>query len=243
MTAVEQVVELVVRFGFWLVARSFFRVRVIGSENIPRRGPALLVANHVTFLDGFLIGSSVRPIVRFLVWKPYYQLRMIHWALRLARAIPVGTGPHDSAASVRGARRQLRRGQVVCIFPEGFITRTGQMLPFRRGLEKIVQGLDVPVIPIHLDGLWGSMFSFAGGRAFWKWPRHLRHPAIISFGPPMPASSTTHEVEQAVRQLGDDAVALREGRRDTRLAAGDHAVRQTEAVGANREAVAARDAR
>jgi acyl-[acyl-carrier-protein]-phospholipid O-acyltransferase/long-chain-fatty-acid--[acyl-carrier-protein] ligase len=199
--------ELLVRLAFWVVTRGLFRIRVVGGENIPDRGPALLVANHVTFLDGFIIGFYVQPVIRFLVWRPYYRLRLLNWGFRLARAIPVGTGPHDVAGAIRSARRELERGQVVCIFPEAFITRTGHLLPFRRGLETIVRGLDVPIIPVHLDGLWGSIFSFEGGKAFWKMPRHLRHPAIISFGAPMPASSTTHEVRDVIRELGTGANA------------------------------------
>lgn len=197
----ERLAELIVRPAYWLVARSLFRIRVAGCENIPGRGPALLVANHVTFLDGFIIGFCVRPVVRFLVWRPYYRLRLLNWGLRLTRAIPVGTGPHDMAESIRRARQELEHGQMVCVFPEGFITRTGDLLPFKRGLEKIMHGLDVPIIPIYLDGLWGSLFSFEGGRAFWKWPRHLRHPGTISFGAPMPSSSTVNEVRQAIQEL------------------------------------------
>ncbi|MBZ5591709.1 MAG: 1-acyl-sn-glycerol-3-phosphate acyltransferase [Acidobacteriia bacterium] len=200
--------ELVVRLAYWVVARGLFRIRVVGRENIPRRGPALLAANHVTFMDAFIIGYCVRPVVRFLVWRPYYRLKLLNWGLRLARAIPVGTGPHDLAGAIRAARRELGQGQIVCIFPEAFITRTGNLLPFRRGLEVIARGLDVPIIPIHLDGLWGSIFSFEGGRAFWKWPRRLRHPAIISFGAPMPASSTTNEVRDVIQELGAEAGAL-----------------------------------
>jgi acyl-[acyl-carrier-protein]-phospholipid O-acyltransferase/long-chain-fatty-acid--[acyl-carrier-protein] ligase len=199
----ERFTELVVRFAYWLVTRGLFRIRVVGYENIPCRGPALLVANHVTFLDGFIIGFFVRRVVRFLVFRPYYRLRLLNWGLRLARAIPVGTGPHDLVNCIRRARHELEQGEMVCIFPEGFITRTGNLLPFKRGLEKIMHGLDVPIIPIYLDGLWGSMFSFEGGRAFWKWPRHLLHPGTVCFGAPMPPSSAANEVRQAIRELGD----------------------------------------
>ena len=89
----------------------------------------------------------------------------------------------------------------MCIFAEGSITRTGNMLSFHRGLEKIVEGLDVPVIPVHLGGVWGSLFSFAGGKFFWKWPRRILDPVTVSFGKPMPANSTAGEVRQAVGEL------------------------------------------
>ena len=109
-----------------------------------------------------------------------------------------------------GARRNWTPGHVVCIFAEGAISRTGNLLPFKRGLEKIVDGLDVPVIPVHLDRLWGSIFSFAGGRFFWKWPKRVPYPVTVSFGEPMPADATAHEVaagHPGTRQRGGRACA------------------------------------
>jgi acyl-[acyl-carrier-protein]-phospholipid O-acyltransferase/long-chain-fatty-acid--[acyl-carrier-protein] ligase len=181
--------DFLVRFGFRLVVRPLFRVRILGREHIPPRGPALLVSNHLTYFDGFLIGSCLRPIVRFLVWKPYYDHKLLTWGLRLAKAIPIWTRPHSAAQAIARSRAELARGHVVCIFAEGSISRTGDLLPFQRGLEAIVRGLDVPVIPVRLD--------FQGGRFL------RRHPVVVSFGAPMAASSTAHEVRQAVQQLGE----------------------------------------
>ena len=90
--------------------------------------------------------------------------------------------------SIQDARAELKAGHVVCIFAEGAISRTGNLLPFKRGMEKIVDGLDVPVVPVHLDRLWGSIFSFEGGKFFWKWPKRIPYPVTVSFGAPMPAS-------------------------------------------------------
>jgi len=185
-----------------LVVRPLFRVRILGGENIPIHGPALLVSNHLTYLDGFLIGACLEPVVRFLVWKPYYDHKLLTWGFRLAKAIPIWTRPHSAAQAIQRARAELARGHVICIFAEGSISRTGDLLPFQRGLEAIVRGLDVPVIPVRLDGLWESVFSFRGGRFLWKRPRTLRHPVAISFGAPMAPSSTANEVRQAVQQLG-----------------------------------------
>jgi acyl-[acyl-carrier-protein]-phospholipid O-acyltransferase/long-chain-fatty-acid--[acyl-carrier-protein] ligase len=178
-----------------------FRIRILGSEHIPSHGPAMLVSNHLTYLDGFLIGSCLRPVLRFLVWKPYYDHKLLTWGFRLAKAIPVWTKPHSAGQAIRRARAALARGQVLCVFAEGSISRTGDLLPFQRGLEAVVRGLDVPVIPVHLGGLWESVYSFEGGRCFWKRPRTLRQPVVISFGAPMPPSSTAWEVEQAVVRL------------------------------------------
>jgi acyl-[acyl-carrier-protein]-phospholipid O-acyltransferase/long-chain-fatty-acid--[acyl-carrier-protein] ligase len=156
-----------------------------------------------------LIGSSVRPVVRFLVWKPYYDHKVWSWCLRLAKAIPIWTSPHDVARAIERARGELEMGQILCVFAEGSISRTGDLLPFKRGLESIVRGLEVPIVPVHLDGLWESVFSFEGGRFLWKRPRRLRHPVVISFGAPLPASSTANKVRQAVQELGAHSLATR----------------------------------
>jgi len=185
-----------------LVARSLFRIRLLGTEHAPLRGPALLVSNHLTYLDGFVIAACVRPVVRFVVWKPYYDRKLWIWALRAAKAIPIGAGPRGAAQAIKIARGALESADVVCIFPEGAISRTGYLLPFKRGVEAISNGRGVPVIPVHLGGLWDSIFSFKGGRFFWKWPRYLRHPVFVTFGTPIPGSATAAEVRDAVGRLG-----------------------------------------
>ncbi|HLY19575.1 MAG TPA: 1-acyl-sn-glycerol-3-phosphate acyltransferase [Bryobacteraceae bacterium] len=193
--------ELLVGTTFRLVTRALFRVRVLGREHAPTDGPALLVSNHLTHLDAFLIGACFEPLVRFLVWQPYYELKLLTWGFRLAQAIPIWERPHSAAEAIGRARRELERGHIICIFAEGSISRTGDLLPFKRGLEAIARDLNAPIVPVHLAGLWESMFSFKGGRFLGKRPRRWRHPVVISFGPPMPASSTAHEVRQAVEQL------------------------------------------
>jgi acyl-[acyl-carrier-protein]-phospholipid O-acyltransferase/long-chain-fatty-acid--[acyl-carrier-protein] ligase len=193
---------LLVGFTFRLVARPLFRIRILGREHIPSRGPALLVSNHLTHLDAFLIGACIGPVVRFLVWKPYYDCKLLSWGLRMAKAIPIWTSPRSAADAIERARGELERGHILCIFAEGTISRTGTLLPFKRGLEAIARGPGAPIIPVHLGGLWESVFSFEGGRFLWKRPRYFRHPVVISFGAPMSASSTACEVRHAVEQLG-----------------------------------------
>ena len=208
--------EYLIRFLLWLLTHTIFRIRIVGQESVPFRGPALLVSNHMSHVDGFLVGASVQRFIRFMVWKPYYEMPSLNWFFRKTRAIPVGGGsPRDMVHAVRAARRELAGGHVVCIFAEGAISRTGNMLPFKRGLEKIVEGLDVPIIPVHLDRLWGSIFSFERGRFFWKWPRRVPYPVTVSFGAPMPAGSTANQVRQAIQELSAAAVAHRKTRRDT----------------------------
>jgi acyl-[acyl-carrier-protein]-phospholipid O-acyltransferase/long-chain-fatty-acid--[acyl-carrier-protein] ligase len=195
--------DFIVRYAFRLVARPLFRIRILGAEHIPEHGPALLVSNHLTYLDAFLIGACLDPVVRFLVWKPYYEHKFLTWGFRLAKAIPIWTRPHSGAYAIKRARAELARGHVICIFAEGSISRTGNLLPFQRGLEAIVRDLDVPVIPVHL--------SFKGGTGFRLWT--LRHPVVVSFGSPMPPSSRAHEVRQAVSRLDTQASHAQAGGR------------------------------
>jgi len=174
-----------VRFGVRCLILALYRVRVLGAGHVPAQGGALLVSNHVSLMDGFLVGWAARHRhVRFMIWRPYYD----HWALRgvlrALRTIPVNLGgPRAMTAAIQSARRELEAGHVVCIFAEGSVTRTGNLLPFKRGMEKIAEGLDVPVIPVHLDRVWHSIFSFAGGHFFGKTPR--RWPYSVT-GPPPP---------------------------------------------------------
>jgi acyl-[acyl-carrier-protein]-phospholipid O-acyltransferase/long-chain-fatty-acid--[acyl-carrier-protein] ligase len=209
----ESIIDRLARLACQMVAGVFFRDKIVGQENVPVRGPALLVANHVTFLDGFLIGACLPRLVRFLVWKPYFKIQPLEWFFRRIHAIPVGTDTRSEVLdAIRGARNALREGHTVCIFAEGSITRTGELLPFKRGLEKIVEGLDVPIVPMHLDGLWGSPFSLAGGRIALKMASQLRAPVTISFGAWMPPASTADQVRQAIQDLGRAGRRAKESR-------------------------------
>ena len=199
-----------VRFGVRCLIAALYRVRVLGASHVPAQGGALLVSNHVSLMDGFLAGWAARHRhVRFMIWRPYYD----HWAflgvLRALRTIPVDLGgPRAMTAAIQAARRELEAGHVVCIFAEGSVTRTGNLLPFKRGMEKIVEGLDVPVIPVHLDRVWHSIFSFAGGQFLGKTPRRWPYPVTVSFGAPLPKPVSAWAARQAVEELGSEAAEL-----------------------------------
>ena len=198
------------RFILWLFTHSLYRIRVVGVDNIPRHGPALLVSNHVSFVDAILIGASIPRFIRFMLHREYYDSRWFNWFFRLMKAIPVvPTSRRGIVESLRRARAELEAGEVVCIFAEGAISRTGHLLPFRRGFEKIVEGSNIPIIPVHLDQVWGSIFSFKEGRFFWKRPRLLPYPVTVSFGAPLPAGASVQEVRQAVQELESEAARHR----------------------------------
>ena len=201
--------EFLVRFSLWLLTHTIYRIRIVGQEHVPFRGPALLVCNHLSHVDGLLVGSCVQRFIRFLVYRPYYEHWAFHPLLKLMKAIPISAG-REALASLEQARRELQNGHVVCIFAEGSISRTGNMLPFKRGFERIVDGLDVPIVPVYLDRVWGSIFSFKGGRFFWKWP--VRVPVPGDRGVRTAASARRRplpEARLALQTLGCDLAMQR----------------------------------
>jgi len=206
----EVLPEFLIRFLFWMLTHTVYRIRITGQQHVPFRGPALLVCNHLSTVDGFLVAACVQRFIRFMVYAPYYEHRLLNGVFRRMNAIPVSEGNRKQVVqSIERAREELRQGHVVCIFPEGSISRTGNLLPFKRGMERIARDLDIPVIPVHLDGVWGSIFSFEGGRFFKKLPRRWPYPVTVSFGAPLPSSATAQEARQAVMELGAAVVEHR----------------------------------
>jgi acyl-[acyl-carrier-protein]-phospholipid O-acyltransferase/long-chain-fatty-acid--[acyl-carrier-protein] ligase len=190
--------EFLVRFSLWLLTHTIYRITIVGQENVPARGPALLVCNHLSHIDGFLVGACVQRFIRFMVYRPIYDHWLLHRPLQRMNAIPVAAG-RDARASLDRAREELKAGHVVCIFAEGAISRTGNLLPFKRGFERIAGGLDVPIIPVYLDQVWGSIFSFKGGRFFWKWPVRFPYPVTVAFGQPLASSTTAADDGTGIR--------------------------------------------
>jgi acyl-[acyl-carrier-protein]-phospholipid O-acyltransferase / long-chain-fatty-acid--[acyl-carrier-protein] ligase len=206
--------DSLLRFLMWLATHTVYRIRVHGRENIPETGGALFVANHMSFVDALLLMASTDRAIRFLMFKDIYDLPFIKPFAKMIRAIPISSElhPREMLHSLREATEAIRSGEVVCIFAEGQITRIGQLLPFRRGMERIVKGVDAPIVPVALGGIWGSIFSFEGGRFLWKMPRTIPYPVTVSFGKPMPATATPFEVREAVQELQTDAYVLHKGR-------------------------------
>ncbi len=206
--------QATIRFFVWLLSRFVYRVRTYGIENIPEQGSALLVANHVSWIDGVLILlASSRPI-RMVAYADYTQGRFKNWLSNLFGIIPIrsGDGPRALIHSLNTASDALRKGQLVCIFAEGRITRTGQLLKFERGMLKILRDTDAPVVPVCLDELWGSIFSYERGRFIWKKPKYWPYPVSISFGRPIPNVDNVDVVRSAVLELSAQSVLLRKER-------------------------------
>src|SRR5271163_3437422 len=203
--------DSLLRLLLWVATHTLYRLDVAGRERVPARGGALLVPNHVSMADAVLLIAALDRPVRFLMFKGSYDHPLVKPFARILGVIPISSdqGPREMIHSLREATQALQNGELVCIFPEGQMTRIGQMLPFRRGMERIIKGVDVPIIPVNLDGVWGSIFSFAGGRFLWKLPRHLPYPVRVTFGAPLPSTATSREARQAVQDLGTEAFLRR----------------------------------
>lgn len=171
-----QVDEFAIRFIVWVLTNIIYRVKEEGRNNIPEEGPAVLVSNHVSFVDALLIASTSPRPIRFVMDHNIFKNPMLGWFFRLVKAIPIAPEKISEKTYKEAfdtVSKVLNEGHLVCIFPEGKLTRTGQMNEFKAGIEKILERDPVPVIPIGLIGLWGSFFSHKEGSAFSKAPKRF----------------------------------------------------------------------
>jgi 1-acyl-sn-glycerol-3-phosphate acyltransferase len=159
--------EFLMRFLIWVLVNTLYRIEVRGLENIPEKGPAILVCNHVSFMDALVIGGSVRRPVRFVMDHNIFRIPVLGFIFRTARAIPIAPAREDPTALQKAFDRidaELADDEIVCLFPEGKLTRDGEMNEFKKGVEKILERRPVPVVPMALRGLWGSFFSHRDGK-------------------------------------------------------------------------------
>ena len=210
--ALRLVPDAFLRFVLLVMAATLYRVRVLGRSNVPKVGGALLTPNHVTFADGlFLVASIDRP-VRFVVYADYFHRPILGPLLRALRAIPISGagGPKQILQAFREAGRVLDEGHLICIFPEGQVTRTGTIQPFQRGMQRILKGRTTPIIPVHLDRATASFFSPMHARPL---PGRIPLPVTVSFGVPLSSETPLHEVRQAIHDLDQEAWAYRKADR------------------------------
>jgi acyl-[acyl-carrier-protein]-phospholipid O-acyltransferase/long-chain-fatty-acid--[acyl-carrier-protein] ligase len=206
--------DALLRFVLWVLTRTLYRIRIEGRDNIPAKGGALFVCNHVSFVDALLLLASTDRRVRFLMFKGHYELPCIKPFARILGVIPISSEqrPREMIKSLQTATDAILAGDVVCIFAEGQITRIGHLLPFRRGFERIMKDVDAPIVPVALDGVWGSIFSFEKGRFLWKLPRRIPYPVTVNYGRAMPHTGTPFEVREAVQELMAEAWKHRRAR-------------------------------
>ena len=191
-----------------LISSIFYRVKMTGTENLPREGGTLLLCNHLSYADPVLVGANVPREVQFLAFSGLAESRFVRLVFRLSSTIPVS--PTRAKDAIQTAAQRLKKGETICIFPEGGISRIGPMMTLKKGYELIARRGDATVVPIYLDGMWGSMFSFSGGRFFRKWPRRLPYPVRLRIGEPITAKEAkTDRVRQAIQRLSREAFAER----------------------------------
>ena len=209
--------DFFVRFVGMIVTRCIYRIRTAGLEHVPVSGGALLVSNHVTYVDAMLIAAVHPRRVRFVMARDTYERHWLAPVFRLMRVIPISPRdpPRRIVASLQEARKALDDGYLVCIFPEGALTRNGNLLPFRGGWERIVKGSSHPVIPLYIGGAWGSIFSYYHGRPFLGRPRRIPYPVQLAFGEPLAADVSTDELQLRIRELSGTCFRLRRSRSRT----------------------------
>jgi len=201
--------EFLMRFLSWILVNTLYRIRSEGLEHVPEEGPALLVCNHVSYMDALIVAGCVRRPIRFVMYYRIFDVPVMRFIFRPARAIPIAGAKEDAALLARAfdaIDAALAEGDVVCIFPEGGLPRDGAIAPFRPGVERILERRSVPVVPMALRGLWGSVWSRRDsmlGRA--RLPRRLRARIELVVGAPLAAAQADAAMlEQRVRELRGD---------------------------------------
>ncbi len=201
-TALREGLAKVIRLVVGAFVRLIYRIHLNGGGNMPKTGGVLMLPNHISWVDAVILQLVCPRPIRFLIYDAIYRQPFIKQACQIFGAIPIN--PTRSKEALRAAADHLKAGEVVCIFPEGELTRTGTLLKLKKGFEIIARQGGVPVMPVWLDQLWGSIFSFEGGRYFSKWPQRVPYPVTVAFGQVLePAQATVETVREKLLALGE----------------------------------------
>jgi acyl-[acyl-carrier-protein]-phospholipid O-acyltransferase/long-chain-fatty-acid--[acyl-carrier-protein] ligase len=200
--------ESLLRLAFVIVGRCFYRVRSQGVENLPKGG-ALLICNHVSYVDALILQIACPRPIRFIAYEAFHKNFWIGWVLKILGVIPISKTHAKNA--IREAAQKMREGELVCVFPEGEITRTGTLQGIRKGFELMAHQAEVPVVPVFMDRLWGSIFSFSERKYVWKIPKYLPYPILVNFGIPMPHTQVNStKARQVLLDEGEESFSKRE---------------------------------
>ncbi len=187
-------------FGRPLV-RFFYRVHALGLEQLPKGG-FLLLPNHITWVDAIVLQLACPRPIRYIIDQEFYHKPMLRPFLRTVGCIPIDV--RHARSAIRGATEQIAAGEIVCLFPEGQLTRSGTLLRLRRGYELIAQHANATIVPVWLDRLWGSVFSFQGGKFFTKWPKEIPYRVTVAFGKSLdPQTADIATVREELLKLGE----------------------------------------
>ena len=198
------------RIFLWWVVKGFYRIKVVGRENIPANGGAMLVSNHVSLFDGILFLLMTTRTTRMIAWSGNFKNPITKWLAKFSRTILMGGGPKSITKALGDARKALGRGELVGIFPEGGITRCGNVQAFKPGLMRILDKTPVPIIPVYIDEMFGSNLSHAKKGTIFRIPDKLRRQITVNIGEPIERTDELHFVRQKVQQLGATAVDNRQ---------------------------------
>jgi 1-acyl-sn-glycerol-3-phosphate acyltransferase len=198
--------EFLMRFMVWVLVHVLYRIDKSGLANVPEEGPAVIVCNHVSFVDALVLMGTVRRPIRFVMYYKIFRIPVLRFIFRTAGAIPIAGAKEDRELMAQAfvkIEASLKRGELVGIFPEGGLTPDGELKTFRRGIERVLETHPVPVVPMALRGLWGSIFSRRDTflkRA--RLPRRFWSRIALAAGPPVPPGiATAANLEQNVRAL------------------------------------------
>ncbi len=186
----QTIPEFLFRFAAWVVANIMYRLRVVGLDNVPQEGAALLVCNHVSFVDWLFVASACERPPRFVMYHGFRDMRFVSWMFRDAKVIPIAPAHESEDTLVEAFERiavELENGNLVCIFPEGKLTRDGEINVFRTGVERILERTPVPVVPMALKGMWGSFFSRKDGKTLRRPFRRIWSRVSLVIGPAVAA--------------------------------------------------------
>ncbi|PKM02987.1 MAG: glycerol acyltransferase, partial [Gammaproteobacteria bacterium HGW-Gammaproteobacteria-6] len=202
--------EFTMRFMSWLIVGVLYRLRTRGTDRVPDEGPALVVCNHVSFVDALIVMGAVRRPIRFVMYHKIFRIPVLRWIFRIARAIPIAPAKEDAALMERAFAEidaALAAGEVVGLFPEGQLTRDGEIGGFRSGVERILAARPVPVVPMALKGMWRSMWSRRNQRMYRaRLPQRFRARVGLVVGDLLPAQqASASALEAIVRELRGDA--------------------------------------
>ena len=198
--------QFLLRTGVRLLIATLYRLRIYRIENLPQDGPALLVANRASFVDMLFISACTSRPIRFMMHESYYRFPLLHQFYKTGGVLEVPVGkPKKLRQLFARTRRLLRKGELICLFPEGDITRNGVMSSFRGGMsEMLPRDVEVPIIPIYIGMTWGSIFSCYNGKFKLRWPNELPHPASVTIGKPIPPDTSGYGIRVAISELGAD---------------------------------------
>ncbi|MBY0503834.1 MAG: MFS transporter [Bryobacteraceae bacterium] len=204
------------RFACYTLLHIVFRLEVKGAQHLPSKGGGVVVGNHVSYADAMLIGAATPRLVRWIMWKTIFDMPALKPFFTLLRAVPIDLGkPRDAVSTLAQCRAHVEAGDLVGIFPEGQITRTGHLLPFKRGFEKIAEaknGTQAPIIPVWIEGMWGHPLSMKGGKLGASWERWFRPRVTVMVGEPVYGPVSPEALRAKIMEVATQcAMERREG--------------------------------